>query len=189
LPALENMQVGNDARQGAKRISGRRWYVAATEPKKHGLAVQNLERQFFRCVCPYIQRVRRHARRTENVLVPLFPGYIFVNFDIDKDRWRSINGTLGVIGLISFDQARPRPMPDEAMASLLEKYCSDSVASEADDLRSGDSVMIISGPFADQYATVERLDDKGRVRLLFDILGGTAGLCLNTNSVIPVANR
>lgn len=188
MPAVENSLPRGEAGSGSKRVSGPQWYVAETEPKKHGLAIENLERQSFRCVCPYIRRVRSHARRRENVLVPLFPGYIFVNFDIDKDRWRSINGTLGVRGLISFDRVRPRPMPEEVMNALIERYCDDTKGG-SDDLRVGDSVMIISGPFADQYATVERLDEKGRVRLLFDILGGTAGLRLDSNSVVPVANR
>jgi transcriptional antiterminator RfaH len=159
--------------------------VAETESRKEGLAILNLERQSFRCLCPRIKRVRRHARRTETVLAPLFPGYVFVNFDVDTDPWHSINGTLGIKRLIGFDQAVPQAMPEGAMASLLEKYRDDETSSPGAEFQAGDSVLIISGPFAEQYAKVESLDDRGRVRLLFDILGGAVRLSLAAHSVAP----
>ena len=174
--------AGRAGRRRGEQAPGR-WYVAETESKKEGLAILNLERQSFLCLCPRIKRVRRHARRAETVLAPLFPGYVFVNFDVNKDPWHSINGTLGIRRLIGFDQAVPQAMPDGAMASLLEKYRGDDATAPGDEFQAGDSVLIISGPFAEQYAKVESLDDRGRVRLLFDILGGAVRLSLAAHSV------
>ncbi len=176
--------AGRAGRRSGGQTSGR-WYVAETEPRKERLAIENLERQSFRCLCPRIKRIRRHARRAETVLAPLFPGYIFVNFDVNSDLWRSINGTLGIRRLIGFDQAVPQAMPDGAMASLLAKYRGDDATPPVDEFQAGDSVLIISGPFAEQYATVESLDERGRVRLLFDVLGGAVRLSLAAHSVAP----
>lgn len=159
-----------------------RWYVAETEPRKETVAIQHLERQSFRCFCPRLQRVRRHARRIETVLAPLFPGYVFVSFDADQVGWRAINGTRGVRRLLTSERLAPLPMPDEAMASLIEKYDGRAVGAEPD-LQAGDSVLIVAGPFAEQYATIESLDDKGRVRLLFAILGGGARISLDAGSI------
>lgn len=164
---------------------GRRWYVAQTEPKKERLAVVGLERQSFLSLCPCYHKIRRHARRIETVLAPLFPGYVFVNFDLDKDSWRSINGTLGVRRLISFDPVTPLPMPDEAMIPLLNPR-GDSLGNAVGGVQVGGTVRMISGPFAEQLATVETLDDKGRIRLLFDILGSAVRLRLRVDGVVPV---
>jgi transcription antitermination factor NusG len=92
--------------------------------------------------------------------------------------------------LLTFDTAgpMPMPMPDAAMASLLEKY-RDGAPPPAPDFAAGDAVLIVSGPFADQYAKVEALDDKGRVRLLFDILGGTAQLSIRAECLASVEKR
>lgn len=179
---LEKSSPGRLVRQQAEEAPGRQWYVAETEPRKEGLAVANLERQSFSSLCPRFQKIRRHARREETVLAPLFPGYVFVRFDVDSDPWRSINGTMGVRRLISFN-ARPQPMPDLAIHPLLAR-CNDGIlAPIANDLRVGEVVRVISGPFAEQLATVESLDDKGRVRVLLDILGRAASLRLGAGSV------
>ena len=163
----------------------RRWYVAVTEPGKEGLAVRNLEQQSFRSLCPRFRTTRRHARRTHEVLAPLFPGYVFVSFDVDNDPWRSINGTLGVRRLISFDPARPQPMPDAAMTQLLGR-CHDGIVTRLiGGVQPGDAVKIVSGPFAGQLAEVESLDTKGRVRILLNILGGATGLQIKIGCLAP----
>ena len=82
--------------QQSKQLLSPRWYVAVTEPRKEGLAVRNLEQQSFRSLCPRFPKTRPHARRTEEIVAPLFPGYVFVNSDVDNEPWRSINGKLGV---------------------------------------------------------------------------------------------
>jgi transcription antitermination factor NusG len=166
-------------------IGSRRWYVAVTEPGKEGLAVRNLEQQSFRSMCPRFRKTRRHARRTHEVLAPLFPGYVFVSFDVDNDPWRSINGTLGVRRLISFDPARPQPMPEAAMTQLMGR-CDDGLVTRLiGGVRAGDAVKVISGPFAGQLAAVESLDAKGRVRILLDILGGATGLQIRIGCLAP----
>ena len=43
----------------------------------------------------------RHARKFKTVIVPVFPRYIFAILNVDTQRWRSINGTLGISRLIA----------------------------------------------------------------------------------------
>ena len=53
--------------------------------------------------------IRRSATRSlREVIAPVFPGYIFVVLNPERDRWRSINGSFGVARLIS---AHHRAMP------------------------------------------------------------------------------
>ena len=70
-----------------------RWYVAHTRQNAEQRAVFNLTRQGFSAYLPRYRRRRRHARKVDTVLSPLFPRYVFVGMDPEVARWRSVNGT------------------------------------------------------------------------------------------------
>ena len=65
------------------------WYAVQTLPNRENLAVSHLERQGFDVWLPRIERIIRHARQTKRVWRPLFPGYLFINLDLEKARWRT----------------------------------------------------------------------------------------------------
>jgi hypothetical protein len=52
------------------------------------------------------------------VIAPVFPGYIFVSFNSERDRWRSINGKLGVGRLIA-TQRQPVRVPRGVVEALI----------------------------------------------------------------------
>ena len=88
-----------------------RWYVVHARPHQERRAEANLLRQGFRVWLPVMERSRRHARRIETVRSALFPGYLFVELDIERATWRAINGTFGVRRLLAdglYPQARRR---------------------------------------------------------------------------------
>ena len=78
------------------------WYAVQTQPNRENLAVSHLERQGFEVWLPRIERIIRHARQTKRVRRPLFPGYLFINLNLETARWRAINGTVGVSHIVSF---------------------------------------------------------------------------------------
>jgi len=159
-----------------------RWYAVWTRSRHEQVVRTQLDEKQVTAFLPTMTRWSRWKDRKKQIDVPLFPGYVFVNFDVDQVGWRAINGTRGVRRLLTSERLTPLPMPDDAMASLIGKY--DGRASAAGpDFQAGDSVLIVSGPFAEQYATVESLDDKGRVRLLFALLGGGARVSLDAGSI------
>jgi hypothetical protein len=68
-----------------KLRDGERWFVAQT--------LCNRERLAF---LPRFHKKVRHPRSLREVIAPVFPGYIFVVLNPERDRWRSINGSFGV---------------------------------------------------------------------------------------------
>ena len=85
---------------------GERWYVAMTAPRKERIAEINLANQGFRAFLPRQLATRRHADKFRTALAPVFPRYLFVIVDLERARWRSVNGTIGVQRLIA-DAERP----------------------------------------------------------------------------------
>lgn len=157
------------------------WFVVYTQPGKEQIAIQHLTEQEFFIYIPCYRKERRHARKTDFISAPLFPRYLFIQFDLEKDRWRSINGTRGVSYLLMLDE-RPISISQEIVDTLKAKE-DESGCVPMDSLSmfmQGEKVRILDGAFEGYTATFETLDDKSRVQLLLNFLGR------NTKVMLPI---
>src|SRR3954470_17535690 len=148
-----------------------RWYAAQTLHRRERGAELQLEAQGFTSFLPQITRTVRHARQLRTVRTALFPCYVFVRLDLERDRWRSVNGTYGVARLVMAD-GRPVPLPTGVVESLLDLRDANGVVRLDRDLAVGQRVEVIAGPFAQALGDLARLDGPGRVKVLLDIMGG-----------------
>ena len=147
------------------------WYAVQTQPNRENLAVSNLERQGFDVWLPRIERIIRHARQIRRVKRPLFPGYLFINLDLETARWRAINGTVGVSHIVSFGQV-PSVADSAFMTALKATENADGlVEADNEDLKLGQDVVILSGPMAGKIGKLLRLDPGKRVTVLLQMLG------------------
>jgi transcriptional antiterminator RfaH len=163
------------------------WYVAATHPQKEQVAAYHLERQGFTTFLPRFEKVRRHARKVDTILSSLFPGYIFVSFDVDAQPWHSIRSTFGVRHLVGPNPSRPQTVPRDVIDMLQARSEQGVINKTLHHLRPGDEVRVINGPFAEHIAKVESLSDRDRVNLLFHILGAEKSVQLPQAHVGPVS--
>lgn len=165
-------------------VDGQRWHVVHTQPHAEMRAVAHLERQGFETFCPSVRRTISHARKKSTVLAALFPNYVFVRFDPDQDQWRRINGTRGVVRLISHGEV-PSAVPDGVVAELQLRTGEDGALDWTSSLRIGDQVKISEGPFTDLIGTLEHLDASGRIRVLLNLLGRSVSVALQGRKVMP----
>jgi len=167
---------------------GERWFVARTQPHRENSASFNLQCLGYRSFLPRFLRTIRHAKKLNNVIAPLFPSYIFVIINLSRDRWRSVNNTTGVASLImGVDQ--PMPVPQGVVEALIVRSGSSVTTGFDSDLRVGDWVRILSGPFAETLCHIERLDENGRVRVLLEIMGGGVNAYVHKSSLgHPIAS-
>jgi len=107
-----------------------RWYVVMTHRGAERLAADELRKQDIQSFLPLRRREprpvipgqpRRHrkAEPDEPQMVPAYPRYLFVLFDVERDRWRSICSTRGVKHLFGSHPERPTPIRDSVMAAML----------------------------------------------------------------------
>lgn len=148
-----------------------RWFVAQTHPFREGAACAQLQAQGFPAFLPYMTKAVRHARKLRSVRTPLFPSYVFVSLNLDKDRWRSVNGTFGVSRMIMAGD-RPAPVPCGVVEAFKSLVDDDGCVELGDSLQVGQRIEIVAGPFAEAIGALERQDSNGRVRVLLDIMGG-----------------
>jgi transcriptional antiterminator RfaH len=163
------------------------WCVVNTLPGQEVRAERNLLRQGFRAWLPAIRKTRRHARRVDMVRAPLFPGYLFVQLDLDREGWSPINSTYGVRRLLAQD-ARPETLHERFVADLQNSVREDGTCAlppEREGLRPGAQVRVAWGPFADSVATILELAPKERVLLLLDLLGGKVKTTISRLALVP----
>jgi transcriptional antiterminator RfaH len=82
------------------------WAVARTLARHESLAADRLKTAGFEIFVPKTKTVRGTA--------PLFPGYLFVRI---VDRWRAVDRTIGVLGLVKCGDA-PAKCPDADIVAL-----------------------------------------------------------------------
>jgi len=148
-----------------------RWYVVNTQAHHEARAELNLRRQGFDAWLPRFQRARRHARRIDSVLAPLFPGYLFVQLDLSVQPWSSINGTFGVVRLLC-NRDTPLPVPDGLVEKIMQQRdASGTVVLPPRRLAAGEPVRVALGPFADLEGLFQEMSGRDRIVLLFNLLG------------------
>jgi transcription elongation factor/antiterminator RfaH len=163
-----------------------RWFLVHTQPKSERKAELHLGAQGFRTYLPQIDKTVRHARKLNTVWAPLFPGYLFIILDLGRDRWLSVRSTIGVSRLFTTQDGRPVPVPVGIVESLIER--SEGSVTRLDiDLAKGQQVRILTGPFAELVGTLERLDGRGRVQVLLELMGTAVPVTLHRMALLPAA--
>lgn len=161
-----------------------RWYVVHTQPNSEQRASVNLKRQGFETYLPLCLRNRRHARKVERVARPLFPNYMFVALDCEHDRWRSVNGTFGVIRLVTHGTT-PLALPDGIVPSIQEREDTEGLVTlDPPVFQPGQSLEILEGPMASRCGLFQQMSDRDRVMVLLDLLGRQVRVTLPCSAVV-----
>ena len=124
---------------------------------------------------PRVTARRRHARKVERVKGALFPRYVFIRLDLQRDRWRSVNGTIGMAYLLAAMET-PCPVPVGFVEALQEMAGADDVVVREPGIAPGEAVRIVARPLAGGVGELLRLDARGRVEMLLDLLSGKVRL-------------
>lgn len=164
---------------------GERWYAVRTQPWREVSACAQLQNQNFRTFLPQSIKTIRHARKFSTGRAAFFPQYLFAIFDVSRDRWRSINGTIGVSGLVMQGEL-PHPVPHGVVETLLEMTDTEGLLQFGPQLRVGDRVRVIAGPFAERFAICQRLSGPDRVRVLLDIMSGQIPVDIRRDQLVAV---
>jgi len=101
-----------------------------------------------------------------------FPGYIFVNMDLNDDTWHIVKSTPKVTGFVG-DATKPEPVPESEVREITDQMAEGAARPKPKVLfETGENVKVVDGPFADFNGTVEEVKaDKGKLRVLISIFG------------------
>jgi len=146
------------------------WYAMRSKPNKEDFLARQFEMQGVKVYHPRI-RVRAVNPRARKVR-PYFPGYIFVQADLDLISRSTLQWRPGAAGLVSFG-GEPASVP-ESLINAIRRRVDEVNVSDVERLRGlsqGQLVTIQAGPFAGHEAIFDaRLSGDERVRVLLKLI-------------------
>ena len=160
------------------------WSVVYTQRGKEIFAQQELINQGFSVYVPRCKKIARHARTIKNIIVPLFPRYIFVQIDRKQQRWRNINATRGVSYLLTMNEL-PARVPDEIVKEIKLRETEDGLIKlpKKQLYKTGEIIEIKAGALTDQVGKFLRMDPRDRVVLLMQLMGRNMEVHLQRENV------
>ena len=146
------------------------WYVIHTKPQQELLASSMLEDQ--RHLTVFLPEVKQKYRGKMR-LRPFFPGYLFVEADLDAVEYTAINSTPGVIRLVAFE-LRPLPLRPGIVEGIRQEV--ERINNEGglppESYQEGESIRLTEGPLEGLQAVfIKHLRPKDRVLVLLKLLG------------------
>ena len=168
------VQAEKEAKKNRKR-----WYIVHTYSGYENKVKVNLEKRIeymnmgdkiFRIEVPQKTVTQMKAGKKQEKEEKIFPGYVLVEMIMDEDSWYVVRHTSGVTKFVG-SAKKPIPARESEIKKILHRSTSQVEKIELD-VKAGDKVRIISGPFADFDADiVEVYPDKSKLRANVSIFG------------------
>jgi transcription antitermination factor NusG len=146
------------------------WYCIRSKPNKEEFLCSQLLASQIETFYPRL-RVKPVNPRSSKIR-PYFPGYMFVNVDLEKVGANSLHWMPGALGLVSYGN-EPAPVQDELVNAIRNRVKMANAALEGRlaGLKAGDRVQIEYGPFAGYEAIFDvHLPGSERVRVFLALL-------------------
>ena len=140
------------------------WYGVRTRSNQEKLVAAILDSKGYEQYLPLYRRRRRWSDRVVTIEVPLFPGYVFCRFDIQ--RRLPVISTLGVVSIIGFGND-PEPIPDREIEAIERVLRSGAGAEPHPFLRVGQRVRVNQGALKDVEGILIR--KKSDLRLVVSV--------------------
>ena len=158
------------------------WYVVNTYSGHESKVKENLlmrkdsmgmENNIFRVIVPETTEVEIKDGVKKEKTKKMFPGYVLVEMIMSDEAWYAVRNTPGVTGFIGSSGKGAKPIP--LSPAEIDKILANEGMSRLDlenDLKEGDSVKIVDGPFKEMYGKVQSIDlENQKLNILIDLFG------------------
>jgi len=165
----------------------KRWYLVYAKPRQENVAQTNLRRQGYATYLPLVRQARRRRGRKVSTVGPMFPRYLFVQLDHERDNWAPIRSTLGVVSIVRFGQVAAA-VPDGLVALLRGREDENGIqVLPPDDYKRGARVRITDGGLMGYEAVFVARSSRDRVIVLLQILGKHTRATVDAAAIEPAS--
>lgn len=143
----------------------------------------SMDDKIFEVIVPKEKKIKVKGGKRETIEEKIYPGYVLVHMVLTEDSWYVVRNTPRVTGFVGPDNITPTPLSDEEIKGLLQRMDKDEKEFKID-LRVGDLIKIIDGPFKEYEGKISEVDDeKGRLKVLVPIFGRDTAVDLDSLQV------
>jgi len=157
----------------------RNWYVIHTAAGyedqvasqiKQRVKSLKMKDKIFDVLVPKEKQIEIKNGNRKVVEKKIYPGYVLVDMAVTDDSWYIVRNTPNVTGFLGFG-TRPTPVPVDEVKKMKKKMGVEEPKYKID-LKIGENVGIIDGPFSGFEGVIEEVDnDKGKIKVLVSMFG------------------
>jgi len=157
----------------------RNWYVlhtysgyedAVSKNLKQRIESLGMEDKIFNVLVPKEKKIKIKNGKRKVVEEKIYPGYVLVEMIVTDDSWYVVRNTPNVTGFVGAGTT-PVPVSLNEIESLKKRMGEEEPRFEIN-VKAGDLVKIVDGPFKDFDGKVSNIDpDRGKVKILVNMFG------------------
>jgi len=158
------------------------WYVVNTysgheskvkEKLEMRINSMNKQENIFRVIVPEQTEIEIKDGVTKEKVKKMFPGYVLVEMIMSDEAWYVVRNTPGVTGFIGSSGKGTKPVP--LLPMEIDRILGNMGISRLElgsELKEGEKVKIVDGPFKNMYGKVETVDlESNQLKVLIDLFG------------------
>jgi len=125
----------------------------------------------FNVIVPKEKKVKIKNGKRRVVEEKIYPGYVLVDMLMGEDSWYVVRNTPRVTGFVGTDTTEPTSLSKEEVESITSRMKGEEPKLKIE-LKMGDLVKIIDGPFKDYDGKVSAVDEeRGKIKVMVPIFG------------------
>jgi transcription termination/antitermination protein NusG len=155
------------------------WYVLHTYSGYEDAVAKNLKQRIeslgmddkiFNVIVPKEKKIKIKDGKRKTIEEKIYPGYVLVEMMVTDDSWYVVRNTPNVTGFVG---AGTTPVPvSKAEIDILMKRMGVAEPQYKIEVKAGDLVKIVDGPFKDFDGKVSEVDpERGKLRVLVNMFG------------------
>lgn len=178
LEDITQQDVSTEPEKAVKKAQ-KRWYIVHTYSGHENKVKVNLEKRIeymnmgekiFRVEVPQKTVTQVKGGKKSEKEEKIFPGYVLVEMIMEDDSWYVVRHTAGVTKFVG-SAKKPIAAKDSEIKKIIHRAQTQTQKIQLD-VKAGDKVRIISGPFADFVGDItEVYPDKSKLRANVSIFG------------------
>jgi transcriptional antiterminator NusG len=155
------------------------WYVIHTYSGYEDAVAKNLkqrveslgmEDKIFNVLVPKEKKIKIKNGKRKTIEEKIYPGYVLVEMIVTDDSWYVVRNTPNVTGFVGVGTT-PVPVSLKEIDTL-KKRMGVEVPQYKIEVKIGDSVKIVDGPFKDFDGKVSEIDQgRGKIKVLVNMFG------------------
>jgi len=155
------------------------WYVIHTYSGYEDAVAKNLkqrvdslgmEDKIFNVLVPKEKKIKIKSGKRKTVEEKIYPGYVLVEMIVTDDSWYVVRNTPNVTGFVGVGTT-PVPVSPKEVETLKQRMGVETPQYKIE-VKPGDSVKIIDGPFKDFDGKVSEIDEaRGKIKVLVNMFG------------------
>jgi transcription antitermination factor NusG len=164
-------------------LGANQWYAVHVRSRHEKTVENSLSVKGYRVFAPSYRTRRKRVDRIAEIDVPLFPGYVFCQFDSNKRL--PILMTPGVVGVVGRGN-RADPVDDSEIASIRTIALSGRPVQPWPFLKSGQRVRLVAGPLMGAEGIFSRVKDECHLIVTITLLQRAVSVVIDKDAVIPL---